>query len=101
MAELTLNPRDITEALRRNLAGWSPSLEAATVGEVISIGDGVARVAGLPGCMASELLEFPGGLLGVALNLDEDSIGAVVIPSFPFRLTMKQVIPWYFFVLSV
>src|SRR3990170_407052 len=79
MAELTLNPRDITEALRHNLAGWSPSLEAATVGEVISIGDGVARVAGLPGAMASELLEFPGGLLGVALNLDEDSIGAVIM----------------------
>jgi len=96
MAELTLNPRDITEALRRNLAGWSPSLEAATVGEVISIGDGVARVAGLPGCMASELLEFPGGLLGVALNLDEDSIGAVVMGEAshiqegdPVRLTGK------------
>ena len=96
MAELTLNPRDITEALRRNLAGWSPSLEAATVGEVISVGDGVARVAGLPGCMASELLEFPGGLLGVALNLDEDSIGAVVMGDAshvqegdPVRLTGK------------
>ncbi|HEX5630466.1 MAG TPA: F0F1 ATP synthase subunit alpha [Acidimicrobiia bacterium] len=79
MAELTIDPRDITEALRRNLADWSPSLEAATVGEVLSIGDGVARVAGLPGTMASELLEFPGGLLGVALNLDEDSIGAVIM----------------------
>jgi F-type H+-transporting ATPase subunit alpha len=96
MAGLTLNPRDITEALRRNLEGWSPSLEAATVGEVISIGDGVARVSGLPGCMASELLEFPGGLLGVALNLDEDSIGAVVMGEAshiqegdPVRLTGK------------
>ena len=79
MAELTINPREITEALRRNLAGWSPSLEAATVGYVMSIGDGVARVSGLPGTMASELLEFPGGLLGVALNLDEDSIGAVIM----------------------
>jgi F-type H+-transporting ATPase subunit alpha len=79
MAELTINPREITEALRRNLAGWSPSLEAATVGYVMSIGDGVARISGLPGTMASELLEFPGGLLGVALNLDEDSIGAVIM----------------------
>ncbi len=79
MAELTINPRDITEALRRNLAGWSPTLEAATVGYVTTIGDGVARVSGLPGAMASELLEFPGGLLGVALNLDEDSIGAVIM----------------------
>ncbi|HEY5652106.1 MAG TPA: ATPase domain-containing protein, partial [Acidimicrobiia bacterium] len=79
MAELTINPQEITEALRRNLDGWNPSLEAATVGYVTSIGDGVARVAGLPDAMASELLEFPGGLLGVALNLDEDSIGAVIM----------------------
>ncbi len=79
MAELTINPQEIAEALRRNLAGWEPSLEAATVGYVTSTGDGVARVVGLPGAMASELLEFPGGLLGVALNLDEDSIGAVIM----------------------
>jgi F-type H+-transporting ATPase subunit alpha len=96
MAELTIDPRDIAEALRRNLDGWSPSLEAATIGEVISIGDGVARVSGLPDAMASELLEFPGGLLGVALNLDEDSIGAVVMGDAshvqegdPVRLTGK------------
>ncbi|MFH1104233.1 MAG: F0F1 ATP synthase subunit alpha [Actinomycetota bacterium] len=79
MAELTINPQEITEALRRNLEGWEPSLEAATVGYVTTIGDGVARVAGLPNTMSSELLEFPGGLLGVALNLDEDSIGAVIM----------------------
>lgn len=79
MAELTLDPGDITRALRRNLEGWSPQLTAETVGYVISVGDGVARVAGLPNAMASELLEFSGGLLGVALNLDEDSIGAVIM----------------------
>ena len=79
MAELTFDTGDITDALRKNLEGWSPSLEAETMGYVLSVGDGVARVAGLPGAMASELLEFPGGLLGVALNLDEDSIGAVIM----------------------
>jgi F-type H+-transporting ATPase subunit alpha len=79
MAELTLHPGDITDALRANLEGWAPSLEAETVGYVQSVGDGVARVSGLPNAMASELLEFPGGLLGVALNLDEDSIGAVIM----------------------
>jgi F-type H+-transporting ATPase subunit alpha len=79
MAELTLNTGDIAAALHRNLEGWSPSLEAETMGYVMSVGDGVARVAGLPGAMASELLEFPGGLLGVSLNLDEDSIGAVIM----------------------
>ena len=79
MAEVTLNAEDITVALRDNLAGWSPSVEAETIGYVLSIGDGVARVAGLPGAMASELLEFPGGLTGVALNLDQTSIGAVLM----------------------
>jgi F-type H+-transporting ATPase subunit alpha len=79
MAELTFDPAEITAALRNNLDGWEPSIDAETVGYVISIGDGVARVAGLPNAMASELLEFPGGLIGVALNLDEDSIGAVLM----------------------
>jgi F-type H+-transporting ATPase subunit alpha len=79
MAELTLNTGDIAAALRDNLDGWSPSLESETLGYVMSVGDGVARVSGLPGAMASELLEFPGGLLGVALNLDEESIGTVIL----------------------
>jgi F-type H+-transporting ATPase subunit alpha len=79
MAELTIDPRQIGEALRRNLEGWEPGLEASTVGYVATVGDGVARVAGLPGTMANELLEFPGGLVGVALNLDEDSVGVVIL----------------------
>ncbi|MCP3977365.1 MAG: F0F1 ATP synthase subunit alpha, partial [bacterium] len=79
MAELTLDPGDITSALKRSLGDWSPSIESETVGYVSSVGDGVARVSGLPNAMASELLEFKGGLLGVALNLDEDSIGAVIM----------------------
>ena len=79
MAELTLDTGDIAAALRENLEGWEPSLESETMGYVLSVGDGVARVSGLPGAMASELLEFPGGLLGVALNLDEDSIGTVIL----------------------
>ncbi len=79
MSEITLNPEEIAGALRRNLEGWSPSMEAETVGYVSAVGDGVARVRGLPGAMSAELLEFPGGLVAVALNLDEDSIGAVIM----------------------
>jgi F-type H+-transporting ATPase subunit alpha len=79
MAEITISPEEITGALRAHLEGWEPSADAETVGQVIAVGDGVARVAGLPNAMASELLEFPGGLVGVALNLDEDSIGAVIM----------------------
>ena len=79
MAELTFRPEEIAAALRRNLEGWSPELEGEAIGFVATLGDDVARVTGLPNTMANELLEFPGGLLGVALNLDETSIGAVLM----------------------
>jgi F-type H+-transporting ATPase subunit alpha len=79
MAELTFNPADITAALRKNLEGYSPETEMARVGRIIEVGDGIARVSGLPGAAVNELLEFEGGTLGLALNLDEDSIGAVVL----------------------
>ena len=79
MAQLTISPEDITAALRKHVADWSPSLEQETVGYVTSIADGVARVSGLPRAAASELLEFPGGLLGVTLNLDEEDLGVVLM----------------------
>jgi F-type H+-transporting ATPase subunit alpha len=79
MADLTITANDITAALRKNLEGWSPSLKQETVGYVASIADGVARVKGLPNVMASELLEFPGGLIGVTLNIDEDDLGVVLM----------------------
>jgi len=79
MAELTISIADITAALKKNLEGFQPSLEARTVGRVTEVGDGIARVAGLPECGVNELLEFEDGTAGLALNLDEDSIGAVVL----------------------
>src|SRR3954470_4963730 len=79
MAELTLNAADIASALTKNLEGFEPSLEARTVGRVTEIGDGIARVSGLPDAGVNELLEFEDGTVGLALNLDEDSIGAVVL----------------------
>jgi F-type H+-transporting ATPase subunit alpha len=79
MAELTISADEITAALRTNLEGWSPDVERETVGYVTSIADGVARVRGLPRVMASELLEFPDGLIGVTLNIDEEDLGVVVM----------------------
>src|SRR3954449_2948977 len=79
MAELTLNAGDIAAALKKNLEGFEPSLEARTVGRVTEVGDGIARVSGLPDCAVNELLEFEDGTVGLALNLDEESIGAVVL----------------------
>src|SRR6478609_10551238 len=79
MAELTINTADITAAIRKNIDGFTADVELTTVGRVIEVGDGIARVSGLPDTAVNELLEFEGGTLGLALNLDEDSIGAVVL----------------------
>ncbi len=79
MAELTISAADIAAALTKNLEGFEPSLEARTVGRVAEVGDGIARVSGLPDAAVNELLEFEDGTVGLALNLDEDSIGAVVL----------------------
>ena len=76
---MTFDPTSIAEALRRNVESYTPSVEREEVGRVIETGDGIARVEGLPRAMANELLEFPGGILGVALNLDEDEIGCVIL----------------------
>jgi F-type H+-transporting ATPase subunit alpha len=77
--ELEFDPDRIAEALRRNVESWKPSMEREEVGRVVEAGDGIARVKGLPHAMANELLEFKGGLLGLAFNLDEDEIGCVIL----------------------
>jgi F-type H+-transporting ATPase subunit alpha len=79
MAELTINTADITAAIQKNLEGFAPDLTVGQVGRVIEVGDGIARVSGLPAATVNEILEFESGILGLALNLDEDSIGAVVL----------------------
>ena len=82
MADITITADEITASLRRNLEGWEPAISEETVGYVTSIADGVARVEGLPSVMASELLEFPGGLLGVTLNIDEHDLGVVLMGEY-------------------
>jgi F-type H+/Na+-transporting ATPase subunit alpha len=79
MAELTISTADITAALRKNLEGYAPGMEAQQVGRVLEVGDGIARVSGLPDAAVNELLEFDSGAVGLALNLDEDSIGTVIL----------------------
>ena len=76
---LNIDPASIADALRRNVESYTPSVEREEVGRVIESGDGIARVQGLPRTMANELLEFPGGILGVALNLDEEEIGCIIL----------------------
>ena len=79
MTELTIRPEEIRDAIERNVAAYSPSTAREEVGRVTEIGDGIARVEGLHSAMTNELLEFEGGLLGVALNLDVREIGVVLL----------------------
>ena len=81
MTELTISASDITEALRRHVSEYSPSVGAEQVGRVVEVGDGIARVSGLPNAKVNELLEFEDGTMGLAMNLDEETIGAVVLGS--------------------
>jgi F-type H+-transporting ATPase subunit alpha len=76
--QLSIRPDDIAAALKKNVDSFRPSLTREEVGRVTETGDGIARVEGMPSTMALELLEFPGGLLGMALNLDIREIGCVV-----------------------
>ncbi|MEY3019947.1 MAG: hypothetical protein RLZZ272_931 [Actinomycetota bacterium] len=78
MAELTIRSEDVADAVRRMLEGYDPTVEAEQVGRVLETGDGIARIAGLPGTLVNELLDFGGEVFGVAMNLDEHEIGAAV-----------------------
>ena len=79
MPELTINTEDIAAALARNVSDFTAATEAEQVGRIVEVGDGIARVTGLPGATVNELLEFENGTVALALNLDEESIGAVVL----------------------
>jgi F-type H+/Na+-transporting ATPase subunit alpha len=79
MSELQISPEDISDALRSLVEDYEPGVEREQVGRVLETGDGIAQVTGLPGTMANELLDFGGGLYGLAMNLDADEIGVVVM----------------------
>jgi F-type H+-transporting ATPase subunit alpha len=79
MAELTINSDEIADALRRHVTEYTPDVSTEQVGRIVEVGDGIARVSGLPGAAVNELLEFEDGTLGLALNLDEETIGAVIL----------------------
>src|SRR3954452_20307741 len=82
MAELTISSDEIRSAIENYVSSYAPDVSREEVGTVIDAGDGIAHIEGLPSAMANELLEFPGGVLGVALNLDARSIGAAILGDF-------------------
>src|SRR5437773_6229265 len=82
MAELTISSDEIRGALQRYVSSYTPEISREEVGIVADAGDGIAHVEGLPSAMANELLEFPGGIRGLALNLDVREIGVVILGDF-------------------
>lgn len=76
---MSIRPEEISSILKKQIENYDTQVEVSHVGTVIQVGDGIARVYGLSNAMAGELLEFPGGVYGMALNLEEDNIGCVIL----------------------
>jgi F-type H+-transporting ATPase subunit alpha len=76
---MDIRAEEITRIIREQLGGFTAGVDVSETGSVLSVGDGIARIYGLERCMAGELLELPHGVMGVALNLEEDSVGAVLM----------------------
>ncbi len=75
---MKLRPDEIASILRDQISGYQQTAEVEEVGTVIQVGDGIARIYGLENCIAMEMLEFPHGVTGLALNLEESNVGAVL-----------------------
>ena len=75
---MKINTDQITELLKEKIKSFDESIDVLEVGEVIQVGDGVARVSGLENVMSSELIEMPNNVFGMALNLEEDNVGLVL-----------------------
>src|SRR6202158_5829664 len=78
----TIKADEITKILREQIENYQQAVSVEEVGAVISVGDGIARVHGLERCMSGEMLEFPHGVTGIALNLEEDQVGAVLLGDY-------------------
>src|SRR3970040_1395189 len=70
---------EISRIIRAQIGDYAMTVDVAEVGTVMTVGDGIARIHGVERAMAGEMLEFPHGLFGIALNLEEDSVGAVLL----------------------
>src|ERR1700704_3424610 len=79
---MQLNPSEISELIKTKIQNLTVSAEMRTQGTVVSVSDGICRIHGLSDVMAGEMLEFPGNTFGLALNLERDSVGAVILGAY-------------------
>jgi F-type H+-transporting ATPase subunit alpha len=75
---MDIQPSEISAILKREISNFDSEAEVSEVGQVLSVGDGIARVYGLDNVQAGEMVEFPGGVRGMALNLETDNVGVVI-----------------------
>src|SRR3954452_372401 len=79
---MDIKAEEISKIIREQIGSFAVDVDVAEVGSIISIGDGIARIHGVDNAMAGEMLEFPHGVFGIALNLEEESVGAVLLGEF-------------------
>src|SRR5579872_5134426 len=79
---MNIQADEISKVIREQIGSFAVDVDVAEVGSVISLGDGIARVHGVENAMAGEMLEFPKGVFGIALNLEEESVGTVLLGDF-------------------
>src|SRR5204862_1492402 len=79
---MRFNPEEITSVLKREIESYRAELDVAEVGTILEVGDGIARIYGLDRAMAGEMLEFDGGVRGQVFNLEEGSIGAIILGEY-------------------
>ena len=79
---MDIKAEEISKIIREQIGSYAVDVDVAEVGSIISVGDGIARVHGVDRAMAGEMLEFPHGVFGIALNLEEESVGAVLLGEF-------------------
>src|ERR1700730_12721288 len=79
---MEIKAEEISKIIREQIGGFAVAVDVAEVGSIISIGDGIARVHGVENAMAGEMLEFPHGVFGIALNLKEESVGTVLLGEY-------------------
>ena len=76
---MNIKPEEVSSIIRQEIQQFDTELRTRGVGQVIQVGDGIARVHGLSDAMSNELIEFPGGVMGMALNLEEDNVGCILL----------------------
>ena len=87
---MAIKPEEVTSILKKELEKYRSRIEVESVGTVIQVGDTIARIYGLDEVMMGELVQFPGGIMGMVLNLEEDSVGAVIFGTDNPDMTIRE-----------